>query len=61
MNLEESVLDGIDKVRAKLIDDDIFGASRIYLPFVIKILLLGAIMEHGGILPLLDKHHDAEK
>lgn len=53
INIETDVLQGIQDLRSTLVDENIFGTSRIYVPFVVKLLILGAILHNDGKLPII--------
>ena len=52
INIRADVAAGLEPLRAALIEENIFGTARIYLPFVIKLLILGALLQAKGALPL---------
>lgn len=53
LNVEVNSWKGIEDLRATLVGRNLFGTSRLYLPFVIKLLILGAIMQKEGTLPFI--------
>lgn len=50
LNIETTVLDGIEKLQRDFID--VFGTKKIYKPFVIKCVLLAAILKENGELQI---------
>ena len=55
LNIETDSWKGIEALRATLVDKNIFGTSRLYVPFIIKLLILGAILQNNGRLPLIEE------
>lgn len=55
LNLEKDISNGIEALRSILVDENVFGTSRIYLPFVIKLLILSAILQKDGKLPVIEE------
>lgn len=61
INIETEVLDGIENLRKTLVFENTFGTSRLYLPFVIKLLILGAILNTNGNLPIKEEKANVSK
>lgn len=55
INIETEVFEGIEVLRSELVKQNLFGTSRIYVPFVIKLLILGAILKKNGKLPFKEE------
>ena len=53
INIEADAWKGIEALRAALVDKNTFGTLRLYVPFVLKLLMLGAILKKGCKLPYL--------
>ena len=58
LNLEATVLDGIEKLQIKF--RDVFYTKRIFKPFVIKLILFAAILKETGKLTLLKEENNNE-
>lgn len=58
LNLEATVLDGIENLQNKFID--VFSTKRMFKPFVIKLILFAAILKETGKLTLLKEENNNE-
>lgn len=58
LNLEKTVLDGIEILQNKFID--VFSTKRMFKPFVIKLILFAAILKETGKLTLLKEENNNE-
>ena len=52
LNIEEAIIEELYKLRENF--KTIFCSQRIYLPFVLKLIFLAAIMKMNGVLPTLN-------
>lgn len=58
LNLEKTVLDGIEKLQIKFMD--VFDTKRMFRPFVIKLILFAAILKETDNLTLLKEENNNE-
>lgn len=58
LNLEKTVLDGIENLQNKFMD--VFDTKRMFRPFVIKLILFAAILKEKGKLTLLKEENNNE-
>ena len=58
LNLEKTVLDGIEILQNKFMD--VFDTRRMFRPFVIKLILFAAILKEKGNLTLLKEENNNE-
>lgn len=58
LNLEKTVLDGIEKLQIKFMD--VFDTKRIFKPFAIKLILFAAILKEKDKLTLLKEENNNE-
>lgn len=58
LNLEATVLDGIENLQSKFMD--VFSTKRMFKPFVIKLILFAAILKETDKLTLLKEENNNE-
>lgn len=58
LNLEKTVLDGIEILQSKFMD--VFSTKRMFKPFVIKLILFAAILKETDKLTLLKEENNNE-
>lgn len=59
LNLEETVLDGIENLQNKFMNN-VFHTKRMFRPFVIKLILFAAILKETDNLTLLKEENNNE-
>ena len=59
LNLEEAVLNGIENLQNKFMNN-VFQTKRMFRPFVIKLILFAAILKEKGNLTLLKEENNNE-